>query len=62
MNKNKIAIIIIVLVIIIALIGAWFYLQYVMDNYGDDLEETMEATYEVHDQMGSLHLQNGKTL
>jgi len=50
MNKNRIAVIIAVLFTIVVLVGGWFYLQYVMDNYNDEpIEDSNAATYQIDD-------------
>lgn len=59
MKKNNIVILIIIFVTIISLIGGWFYLQYVMDNYdgneGEDMNENAQPLDE-NQSSTSFHL------
>lgn len=48
MNKNKITIFIVIFVTVIVLAGAWFYLQYIMDEYDIDRKDWDDTTYSSH--------------
>lgn len=65
MNRNRVAVIIAVLFMIIVLAGGWFYLQYIMENYSDDLEKEENASvYRINEIPASFdtYLQNEQLL